>query len=57
MKIGALFGASEEYVYSFTEDGMEVTEIEPSPEVPPPCWGQRPISGDACRAATKALCG
>jgi hypothetical protein len=39
-----------------TTEGLEVTEIV-LPEIPPPCWDERPISPEACRAATKAMCG
>jgi hypothetical protein len=36
--------------------GLAVKE-EPGPEVPAPVWDSRPIRGEACVAATKALCG
>jgi hypothetical protein len=39
-----------------SHEGLEVTEIV-LPEIPPPCWDERPISPEACRAATKAMCG
>lgn len=30
---------------------------KPPPEVPPPCWDNRPICPLACADATRALCG
>lgn len=35
----------------------EVLDFPIRPEIPPPCWDERPIGIEACHAATKALCG
>jgi hypothetical protein len=50
-------GVTSEYVYSFTDEGMEVTEIAPPPEVPPEVWQTKPADGDRCMAAVRAMCG
>jgi len=44
---------------TFLWDFVEVEEVElhALPEIPPPVWDERPISGAACVAATKAMCG
>jgi hypothetical protein len=31
-------------------------EAEKKPEVPPKCWNDRPISGEACMAAVRSMC-
>jgi hypothetical protein len=48
--------------FAYTLTDIEVIEEEeepadPPPEVPPPVWDARPISGERCMAATKAMCG
>jgi hypothetical protein len=50
-------GVTSEYVYSFSDEGMEVTEIAPPPEVPPEVWQTKPADGDRCMAAVRAMCG
>ena len=48
-------GVTSEYAYNFSDEGMEVTEIAPPPEVPPPVWDQRPIDGARAMAAVRAM--
>jgi hypothetical protein len=44
------------YDYAYISDeGMEVTEIAPPPEVPQPAWDQRPIDGARAMAAVRAM--
>jgi hypothetical protein len=50
-------GVTSEYVYSFSDEGMEVTEIAPPPEVPPEVWQTKPADGDRCMQAVRAMCG
>lgn len=41
-------------------DEVELTEIEPAkcpPEIPPPVWDCRPVTGDDAMAAVRAMCG
>jgi hypothetical protein len=40
---------------SYGDGGMEVTEIAPPPEVPPPVWDQRPIDGARAMAAVRSM--
>lgn len=30
---------------------------KPAPQIPPPVWDTRPISAEACKSATRAMCG
>jgi hypothetical protein len=50
-------GVTSEYVYSFSDEGMEVTEIapEPKPDIPWPCWDEHPISPEACMEAVRSF--
>ena len=34
----------------------QIPQILNVPEVPPPCWDERPIDADRCWAATLAMC-
>jgi hypothetical protein len=54
---GNIIREGYDYVYSFTDEGMEVTEIAPPPEVPPEVWQTKPADGDRCMAAVRAMCG
>ena len=42
--------------YATVDETCAALGITPAPQVPPPVWDDRPISADACAAATKAMC-
>lgn len=42
------------YIGDDEPPGVEVVE---GPEVPPECWQTKPVDGDRCMAAVRAMCG
>jgi hypothetical protein len=38
------------------EDDCVICEPESKPEIPPECWNDRPISGEACMQAVRSMC-
>jgi hypothetical protein len=54
-----------DYAFAYLEDteagfippAPEPEPVAAAPQVPPPVWDSRPISGQRCWDATKAMCG
>ncbi len=52
----AFASMEEDEVIVFTAEGPVVVE-KPKPEVPPPCWDERPIDGARAMQEIRVLCG
>lgn len=43
------------YYWSYVEV-EEIQPAQPIPEIPPPCWDERPIDAQRCLDAMRAMC-